>query len=94
MAKSQISDSLVPKSAPDWRFEEIDGEFLLYHPAKTQTVYLNETAALVFGMCNGDISTKEIVELLKASYPESPDSLEKDVDAVLRKLSAWGSIEY
>ncbi len=89
-----MSEARIPKRDPDYRLEELDGELLLYHPAKTETLYLNETAAIIWQLCDGSRSDHEIVEMLKESFPEASDSIEGDVKAALGEIEAMGGITY
>ncbi|MFC1680925.1 PqqD family peptide modification chaperone [Pseudomonadota bacterium] len=81
----------VPQLNSNFRLEEFDNERILYHPAQPQAIYLNETAALVLGLCDNARSIEEIVELLREVFPES-ESLETDVKATLGELSGYGVV--
>jgi hypothetical protein len=39
----------IPKPVADIKVEAIEGELLLYHPRQTVAVYLNPTAAVIWG---------------------------------------------
>lgn len=82
----------IPHPNDEFSLEEIDDELLLYHPAKTKAVYLNETAALVWQLCDSKRSVGEIVSLLEENYPES-DTIQSDVEATLKQLSDNGAVE-
>lgn len=82
----------IPHPNPDFNLEEIDDELLLYHPAKTRAVYLNETAALVWQLCDSKRSVADIISLLEENYPES-DSIESDVAQTLKQLSENEAVE-
>ena len=45
--------------------------FFSTHPQQTRAVYLNPTAALVWGLCDGSRSVHEIIRILGESYPEA-----------------------
>lgn len=82
----------IPCANTEFSLEEIDDELLLYHPAKTKAVYLNETAALVWQLCDSKRSVAEIVSLLKENYPES-DTIQGDVEQTLQQLADNGAVE-
>ena len=44
--------------------EEMDGELVLFHPAKNIIIHANETAALVWQMCDGLNTVDQIVSIL------------------------------
>lgn len=79
---------------PDKEFirEELDNEILLYYPAKTSTIYLNETASIVWSLCDGERTVGEIVDLIKLSYPESGRQIEVDIESTLAGLREKGAI--
>lgn len=87
-----MSPDAIPRANTEFSLEEIDDELLLYHPAKTKAVYLNETAALVWQLCDGQRSVGEIVSLLEENYPES-DTIGTDVQQTLQQLADNGAVE-
>jgi len=89
-----MTDNRTPKRDPEYHLEEIDGELLLYNPSKTQTLYLNETAAIIWQLCDGKRSEREIVEMLVASFPEAADSIESDIREALREIEEIGAVGY
>lgn len=82
----------IPKAVDEFDLEEIDDELLLYHPTRTRAVYLNESAALVWQLCDGKRSVAEITELLQENYPDS-ETIDADVAQTLQQLSDNGAIE-
>lgn len=82
----------IPYPNSDFNLEEIDNELLLYHPARTRAVYLNQTAALVWQLCDNERSVGEIVSLIEEHYPET-DNVKDDVESTLRQLSDNGAID-
>jgi len=79
----------VPKAATDVEIEVVDSEVLLYHPQQTRAVYLNPTAAVVWGLCDGRRSVGDIIRVIGESYPDA-DSLTDDVLAALNQLQESG----
>jgi hypothetical protein len=89
-APPRASLDRVPRPVTDVATEIIEGEVLLYHPRYQTAVYLNPTAALVWGLCDGRRSARDIVQVLGASYPEGAEVLEQDVESVLQQLQEGG----
>lgn len=83
-----------PKQRPDFRLEPLDGELLLYHPGQTQIMYCNDTASLVWQLCNGQHSVPEIIKLLSEAYPEAADAIAADVESTLQQFAEHGAIEF
>jgi Coenzyme PQQ synthesis protein D (PqqD) len=80
---------LIPQPAGDIETEIVEGEVLLYHPQKTRAVYLNPTAAIIWGLCDGSRSVREIMRLIGESYPEA-DDLANHVMVTLNLLQESG----
>jgi hypothetical protein len=84
---------LRPQRKLDYRLEQLDDELLLYHPNENQIVYLNQTVSMVWGLCDGKRSVKEMIELLEKAYPEAAASIASDVLKTLDKFYESGCIE-
>jgi len=69
----------IPETKSDFQLEEIDGELLLYSPESTQSVYLNASASLIWRLCDGNQSIREIIQLLSEAFPDAGEAIEEDV---------------
>lgn len=72
----------------DIESEDTGHEVLVYLPGGDRTLYLNDSAAIVWRLCNGALSGAEIADLLEEAYPDAADSLRTDVAATLQDLLA------
>jgi coenzyme PQQ biosynthesis protein PqqD len=66
--------------------ERLDGEVTVYHPTLTTAVYLNETGALIWELCDGERTISDIIEILSQQYPESGAQIETDVKDLITRL--------
>lgn len=73
--------------------ERIDNEIAVYHPTKTLSVYLNESGALIWELCDGSRSTAEIIALLTELYPESGAAIPAQVEDLVCLLLDNGIAE-
>ena len=89
-----MTASRVPKQVSGYHLEHMDGELLLHHPTSTKVVYLNETASLIWHLCDGQRTTDEVAELLRDSFPEPGGTIADDVEATLRLFVDHGAIEF
>ncbi len=89
-----MNDLSIPKHISDYRLEGFEGELLLYHPVKTQAVYLNETAALIWRLCDGQRSVAEIRSFLRETYLKDADKIDQDLITTLDRFSGCGAIEF
>ncbi len=86
--------SCRPRQTPDFRLEQLDGELLLYHPGQTSIMYCNQTASLIWGLCDGQRSVQDIIALLSAAYEPAAASVAADVEATLDQFHQHGAIGY
>ena len=71
---------------PGYRMEMIDGEALLYSQQDTKVVSLNQTASLVWEMCDGKNTPEGIISILCETYPGAAGDIPSDVNQVLGLL--------
>lgn len=82
-----------PRRRADYRLEQLEGELLLYHPSRSQILYCNQTAALIWHLCDGRRTVQEIIDLLSAAFPPSGPAIAGDVAAALQQFRQVGAIE-
>ena len=74
----------------DYFLERIGSEIVVYHPSLTTSLYLNETGALIWGLCDSTRTLAEVIAVLTAQYPESRDMIHDDVLTLVRRLVSNG----
>ncbi len=87
-----IQHAQCPRHNEGYMLEELDGELLLYHLDQTKTVYLNNSAAIVWHLCDGTNTVADIIDLLTAQFPESADAIPGDVEQTLHSLRDAGAL--
>jgi hypothetical protein len=88
-----MEETAKPRRKPDYRLELLDNELLLYHPTETKIFYFNQTASLIWQLCDGQHSVSEIIGLLNDAYPEAVDTIPIDVANTLKQFEEHGCIE-
>jgi PqqD family protein of HPr-rel-A system len=87
----------VPRIKPRARAEltvaEIDGEAVVYDPVPTKLHYLNHSAALIFGLCDGRTTIAEMAEAIGEAYEMDPGELEGQMRPLLKELQDRGLVE-
>ncbi len=63
--------SQAPRPRAGMRFEELDDEAVVYDRQGKRATYLNETAAVIWKLCDGARSVREIAVILAGEFPES-----------------------
>jgi hypothetical protein len=81
-----MDSSKVVLLAPDYFLEKIDGEITVYHPSLTTSLYLNETGALIWELCNGRRTVAEVIDILQDRYPESRAQIPAEVTGIIARL--------
>jgi hypothetical protein len=73
--------------------EEMDGESLIYQRTTKQGVYLNETATVIWRLCDGTRSADAIIGALAELYPDVASDIASDVRAPIDRLIELGTIK-
>lgn len=66
--------------------ERMDNEITVYHPTLATSLYLNETGALIWELCDGVRPVSEVIDILAELYPEQREQIADDVRALIRRL--------
>lgn len=81
-----------PLRQPDFRLEKMDNELLLFNPKTTNILYLNETASLIWQLCDGQRSVPDMVTLLIETFPEAKNSIKQDVEDTVNLFKKHGAV--
>lgn len=71
---------------PNYFLEKIGSEITVYHPSLTTSLYLNETGALIWELCDGKRSISDLIDILIELYPESSDQIHHGVIDIIISL--------
>lgn len=91
-SKAAMRDADRPRQRDGFLLQELDDEILLYHPQQTRAVYMNATATLIWGLCDGATPVAEIIRLLEQSFPDAP-GIAADVRATLERFAEHGAVD-
>jgi Rps23 Pro-64 3,4-dihydroxylase Tpa1-like proline 4-hydroxylase len=78
--------------APGWRLDVVQGQHQLRQDNGAAVIELNETGALVAGLCDGVRLGRDISALLCEAYPEQAEQISRDLVACLDRLCADGAL--
>jgi hypothetical protein len=87
-----MSPDLIPTPLEHFLAERVDDDMLLYHPGVSKTIRLNETASIIWKLCDGERTVGEISTLLAASFPDEEHRILEDVQAALQRFADEGAI--
>ncbi len=82
----------IPVRSPVHHVQDMGGEQVVYGQARATAYFLNETAAMILHLCDGQRSVGEIVDLLAGAYPEASELVRADVLSSIGNLMAEGVI--
>lgn len=82
-----------PRHAAKIAVQQFDDEILLLAADGGTGIWLNQTASLVWLLCNGQRTVGEIIALLQEEFPVEADDVSAEVADALRTLSGHGAIE-
>ena len=87
-----LGEGVVPRVAPKARlhWDEVRARHVLLYPEGL--VALNETAAAILQLCDGERPVEQIVATLKRRY--QADGIERDVAVLLHGLAAKGLLTW
>jgi hypothetical protein len=72
--------------------EDTGYEILVYLSGGDKTLYLNDTAAIVWRLCNGEMTASGMIDLLIEAYPESAEDIRVEVLETLRRFVEQGLV--
>ena len=81
----------VPRRSDDWAEELLDAELVIYHTRSTAACYLNPSAAIVWGLIDGQRSVRDICDLIEGAYG-AIEGLEQDVTLALSELRSLRAV--
>jgi len=87
------NSNAFPKQCSGFLIEKMDGELVLLHPARNIIIHANETAALVWQLCDGNNTVTDIVGILSGAYPDARAQIAIEVPETIQKLRAQGALE-
>ena len=87
-----MTEDTVPLPRGRYLIEEIDNECLIYRMPVKAAVYLNETATVIWRLCDGTRTAQEIATVLAEAFPDAAESIAADVQATIDELIKIGTL--
>ena len=84
--------NFVLKHASNYIWEEMDGQVLLYRVGAHKAVHLNDSAALIWKLCDGNRTLKDVIGVLSDTYPDMRESIAADVRSGAGMLLKEGAL--
>lgn len=93
MGAKQLVQGLIPVPEHGIEFAELEGESVLYCPKRMTMFHLNETANIVWSMCDGHRTVAEIVDILANAFPDTASQVAPDVSDVIETFVNEGILK-
>jgi pyrroloquinoline quinone biosynthesis protein D len=87
-----MTPQTVPKQAFGFFVEEMEGENLLYRLGGHKAIHLNDTATVIWKLCDGSRTIEDIIRLLAKEYPGSETAVAADVREAIELLVSEGAL--
>ena len=81
-----MTPDAVPIRNPRLQLADMEGEILLYCLDRKTMLQLNESAAAVWRLCDGQRSVGEIVALLSEAFPAASHEIEADIHEIVDRF--------
>ena len=89
-----MTADLVPRHRRRCVIEEMDDETLIYRSPSETAIYLNETATVIWKLCDGTRTVQGIVDVLADAFPESASEIGADVREAIDELVSQGVLAF
>ena len=83
----------VPRRRERYTVEWMDNEALIYRRPANVAIYLNETATVIWQLCDGARTVKEIVDILVEAFPDAAADVRADVKETIEELARNGALQ-
>jgi PqqD family protein of HPr-rel-A system len=82
-----------PRVREELTVVELDGEAVVYDERTGDLHHLNPTATLVFGLCDGTATGRQLAQDIAAAYDQPVDEVVEQVQGLLRQFRKAKLIE-
>ncbi len=82
-----------PRRREDLLIREVEDELLVYDPRSGETFLLNETAATIFDLLDGQTPIPLIAQEVLAVLPADPEIVRADVEGIIVQFREKGLVE-
>ena len=78
--------AVKPRIREDLTTVELDGEIVIYDERTDEIHHLNPTASVVFSLCDGRSTVREMARDIAQAFGAEADQVEREVRALLREF--------
>ncbi len=89
-----LNNEMIPKQASNVKLETFGDGVLLYRESVSEAAYLNNIAAVIWALCDGNSTIGDIADTLEKTFPEGKESIQEDICTILETLKQKEAIEF
>jgi hypothetical protein len=83
-----MKNKQIPIQNPNFVLQVEEDEHQLLNLNEQTSIFINDSAAIIWQLCNGEQKVSQIKSLLKTSYPSMAGGLDADVDETIKMLES------
>jgi len=87
-AHPQLPDDSKPVRDETHKIRRLPCCLYLENSEGKTLIKLNDSSSLIWSLCTGEFTVKEMIDMLEESYPDAGDVIRKDVYRVLDEFIA------
>jgi len=88
-----VTRPVTPRAREDLAVVVLDGEAVIYDEETQDLHHLNPTATVVFSLCEGTSTIREIAEEISQTFRVPANDIEAQIRPLLRQLRRAGLLE-
>ncbi|MBE0582792.1 MAG: pyrroloquinoline quinone biosynthesis peptide chaperone PqqD [Desulfofustis sp.] len=77
-----MDDKKIVRLREDYFLDTLEGEHTVHHQTLPTSLYLNDSAMVIWRLCDGKRTVADIIDLLTEAYPEN----RKEIDQSVKEL--------
>jgi len=85
--------NLIPMPLGGVELADMEGEWVLYSYERETMVYLNDSAHVIWRLCDGKRTVKEITDVLANAFPDAEKKITIDVSETIQRLMQEGILK-
>ena len=87
-----MTELTKPLRMQEYRLEKMGNELLLFSPQNLVVLYLNESASVIWQLCDGQHTIPQIAALISEAYPEAAATILGDVEETVKLFKDKGAV--
>ena len=85
--------NLIPMPLGGVDLADMEGEWVLYSYERETMIYLNDSAHVIWRLCDGKRTVKEITDVLANAFPDAEKKITIDVSETIQRLMQEGILK-